>query len=142
MAKNLVSNMDFTVSRSRLLKLLIHGIHGFTVLACWLNSLPVIYQAALSVLALLSWRHGLKSRQTGLFYLRYTPDRGWSISLANEYRPIKIASSTTISPFLIVLHWLDNDNAGGCLLIAKDAMPADSFRKLVVCLKTSGYRPV
>ena len=87
-----------------------------------------------------------------LFYLRrelrfhdlsivHSMASGWEMSLSgNFFYPVKILASTVITPYLIVLNYKIQNKQKRTILICKDALVEDDYRKLMVELKISGIQ--
>ncbi|WP_407663548.1 protein YgfX [Methylomonas albis] len=134
--------MNFTIGRSRLLTFIVSAIHVLVILACWLNALPMPYKCLLTMLVLLSWRSNTMSGEISVVYLRYTPNHGWSLlSNGDQYQLVDIQASTVVSRFLIALHWVHNKGRRQSMIIPKDAISSNDYRKLSVCLIISGHGP-
>lgn len=137
MTKDL-STLQFTIAQSQWRLYLVHGLHALSITACWLNSLAVPLQLAATLLVLASWVVQYKASCTKEVYLRYSTTDAWTISYDGEtFALIKIKAETVISSLLSVLHF-EAGNLPGSLLIFKDALSADQYRKLIVQLKISG----
>lgn len=114
-------------------------LHALSVLACWLNDLTILYSLALSLLAIASWYFQHKACEASCIYLRYTPTDGWTVSFdGNEYFVVQIRPTTMVGRMLTVLHF-SAKNSHSSLVIFKDAMTANDYRRLIVALKISGY---
>ncbi|AMK79057.1 MULTISPECIES: protein YgfX [Methylomonas] len=132
--------MSFTIGRSRVLIIIVSAIYVLTLLACWLNALPMPYKWMLTMLVLLSWKSNVTSGEINVVYLRYTPNHGWSLlSDSDHYQPIDIQASTVVTRFLIALHWVQNKGRRQSMIIPKDAMSSNDYRKLSVCLIISDH---
>jgi hypothetical protein len=137
--KNLQQSQQFLVGPSHLRQQLLITTHGLAVLACWLNGLAVVYKFGLSVIVLGSWLVNAKPSKAEPIYLRYTPRQGWWLCSDGEnYQPIQIKPSSVISRMLTILHYTDMGDGGGTVLIFKDAMDTNDYRRLIVSLKISG----
>lgn len=140
MSKNLEQSMNFKVERSKALRFVVSAIHSAALAACWLNALPSPYKYLLTMLVLLSWRNNMAFGKIDVTYLRYTPQYGWSLlGTGDHYSSIEIQASTVVSGLLIALHWVHDEGRCQSMIIPKDAMSNDDYRKLSVCLIISGY---
>lgn len=89
---------------------------------------------------LLSWRSNMASGEIGIAYLRYTPKHGWSLlGNGDHYQSIEIQASTVVTGLLIALHWVHDKGRRQSMIIPKDAMSNNDYRKLSVCLIISGH---
>lgn len=113
-------------------------LHVLSVLACWLNGLSAVYQLMLSLLVMASWVVQRNACETSHIFLRYTVTEGWAASFDGEhYLVAKIKPTTVTGRMLTILHF-SIDNRSGALVIVKDAMTANDYRRLIVNLKISG----
>jgi hypothetical protein len=86
-----------------------------------------------------SWFVQRDARQAGRILLRYTVTEGWAVCFDGEdYLAIKIKPTTVTGSLLTVLHF-SIDKHARALVIFKDSMSANDYRKLIVNLKISGY---
>ncbi|OAI01947.1 hypothetical protein A1353_17545 [Methylomonas methanica] len=119
---------------------IVSAIHALTLVACWLNALPIPYKGLLTMAVLLSWRSNMASGEIGVAYLRYTPKHGWSLlGNGDHYQSIEIQASTVVTGLLIALHWVHDKGRRQSMIIPKDAMSNNDYRKLSVCLIISGH---
>ncbi|MBD9362533.1 protein YgfX [Methylomonas fluvii] len=140
MSKNLEQSINFTVGRSRALRFIVSAIHAAALAACWLNALPSPYKCLLTMLVILSWRNNMVSGGISVAYLRYTPEHGWSLlGTGDHYGSIEIQASTVVTGLLIALHWVHDKGRCESMIILKDAMSNDDYRKLSVCLIISRH---
>ncbi|MGZ4959331.1 MAG: protein YgfX [Methylomonas sp.] len=139
MPKKPESALNFTIGRSRRLRQAVDYLHALSVSACWLNDLPPVISLILSSLVVMSWFVQRKACKTGHIYLRYTVSEGWSICFDGElYLVAEIKPTTVVGKMMTILHF-SADNRSRTLLIVKDAMAANDYRRLIVNLKISGY---
>lgn len=139
MLKKTESTLHFTIGRSRRLKQAVDCLHILSVSACWLNDLPSLYSLSLSLLVTVSWVVQRYACETGRIFLRYTVTEEWAVSFDGErYLVAKIKPTTVTGRMLIILHF-SIDNRSRALVIVKDAMTANDYRRLIVNLKISGY---
>ena len=115
-------------------------VHVFAIIASTLNALALGYKIALIICILISLFVYL--RKEAVFKgvsIRYDSLSGWEMAQPSNavYRHIQILPSTVITPYLIVLHLKTNNNQKPTLLICKDALIGDGFRRLMVELKIS-----
>lgn len=70
--------------------------------------------------------------------IRHSSGLGWEVAYSeNNFHVIEILASTVITRYLIALHFIHN-NKKQTILICRDALMYDEFRKLMVALKISG----
>ncbi len=139
MPKKPESTLYFTIGRSRWLGRAIDCIHIVSLSACWLNDLPPLFRLILSLSVAASWVVQRNACGTGHIFLRYTITEGWAVSFDEElYIVVKIEPTTVTGRMLTILHF-SADNRSRALVIVKDAMSANDYRRLIVNLKISGY---
>jgi len=141
MPKNQESGAHFTIGPSAWLIKLIAGLHTISLLACWLNALPIVIKLLLSVMAAASWYFQHQSFKDASYCVHYTPTAGWTLSFVeNANLTLNIQTGTVSNTLLTVLHY---EAQGKCstLLIFKDAIIENDYRRLIVLLKTSGLKP-
>ncbi len=139
MSKNTERSIDVKVKPSEWRIVAVSVMHALTLFACWLNSIALVFKIVLGLLVLFSGWLALMRQQRQEIYLRYNSELNWWLRSDNEYLPIRIESTTVLSRFLIILHWVQDDNRRGRFAIFRDALPASEFRSLLVCLKVSAY---
>lgn len=141
MPKKLESALHFTIGRSRWLRQAIDGLHILSLSASWLNDLPIFLRLILSLLVAASWVVQRNACETGHIFLRYTVTEGWAVCFDGEhYLGANIKPTTVTGRVLAILHF-SVDDRGRTLVIVKDAMNANDYRRLIVNLKISGYSP-
>lgn len=139
MSKNSQQTLHFRIVPSKQLKAVVAALHACAILACWLNALPtavrLIFIAGLVVLWLLS----NKRWKTMPVYLNYHSHSNWQISGDGlNYLNAAMLGSTVITSRVIFLHYETDDEIKGTLLIARDSLHENQFRRLKVRLKLSG----
>jgi hypothetical protein len=113
-------------------------LHGLALLAAFLNPLPIAMRLAVSAVVMLSlwlnlrrWRHPL------IAGLSQRPDGGWRLYSAKgaEFEASLLGSSLA-NPWFVLLH-LRTESARLNLLLCRDSLPEDGFRRLRVALQAS-----
>ena len=139
MQKNTVTTTNFSIGHSRDLLTLINGLHILSILACWLSALPLPLRILLSLLLAFSWHFQHKACSADCTYLRYTSNAGWAVAFHDHmsYDSLILKPSTVAGGMLTILHF-EVKNCNKTLLIFKDAMSANDYRRLIVLLKISG----
>ncbi len=118
-------------------------MHGLAIFIVAITVIPFISQVILIILILFSLIFYLK-REKGVkvFTLRYSTAFGWEITNSeNQFQLIEILPTTVLSPYLVFLHYKINNNNKKKkfhVLITKDRLSNDDFRKLRVELRISG----
>ena len=69
--------------------------------------------------------------------LKFSSISGWELAIKTNYDPIQILKTTVITRFVIILHFLDQNRKKRSILICKDSLAAEEFRKLTIELKIS-----
>lgn len=137
MRKNQELTACFTIGRSVRLLQFMHVMHGFAILACGLNALPVVYRLVLMGLVLASWAYQHNNSKPKAIDLRYSDLGGWAICFdRQEYQEIDIKPTTVIGNILIILHYAIGYNSYS-MVILNDAIPSGDYRRLNVLLKIS-----
>ena len=138
MSKNPESVAQFAIGSSTWLSLVIDSLHALAVSACWLNELPIFFRVTFFILVAASWIFQRKACKANKLYLRYTLANGWAVSFdGTGYLDVKINPTTVVGMMVTILHF-DLDNRSKTLVVVKDAMIEDEYRKLIVLLKISG----
>jgi purine-cytosine permease-like protein len=110
--------------------------HGLAFVASQLNALPTLIKIIIAGLIIVSYLTYRKRFQREQHTLRYSPQDGWQLFVANQYVPIQIETTTVVTSFLIILHVHQRPP----ILIAKDALENEAFRRLSVKLKITAGR--
>lgn len=139
MPENTNASQLFEIRPSRSATKLLRLLQVLALIGCWLNSLPEEYRIAIGALLIGLIIIPNRYRNESAMQLRYTPNNNWLLRTGqdNDFFIITILSSTTITDWAIFLHYKTNSQLSGALLIAKDSLMADSFRRLKVRLKLS-----
>ena len=137
--KNTTTSTNFIIGQSRCLLILINSLHMLSILACWLSALPLAARLFTCVLISYSWYFQFKAHKAECTYLRYTSNVGWAVAFQDQarYDSLILKPSTVTGNMLTILHF-DLENCSKTLMIFKDAMTANDYRKLLVLLKISG----
>ena len=142
MSQNLqtsTTTTNFIVAQSRSLLMLINCLHILSILACWLSAVPLAAKILILCSLSYSWHFQLKARKAGYTYLRYTSNIGWAVAYQGQtdFDNLILKPSTVTGNILTILHF-DLENGSKTLMIFKDAMKANDYRKLIVLLKITG----
>ncbi len=115
-------------------------MHGVAVIAALLNTLLISYQFIIIFSIIINLILQIRAANNSLSIV-YNAISGWKIAYStNDYYSISILSSTVMSPYFIVLHFYRQNKKKQTILICRDALNTDEFRKLLVALKISGMR--
>jgi hypothetical protein len=123
-----------------LIRLLMVG-YVLTIVACFLNALPLVLKISLAVLVLChAWRT-VKKLTSENWQLDFDDENSWQILEASTTKNLQILPSTVISRYFIFLHY-QIENQKFYRLIFKDALlpNINDYRQLLVTLKTSGFK--
>lgn len=112
-------------------------VYVLTLIACFVNALPLIVKIGLAVFCVL---HGFLTHRKFVcdnWQLDYDEENGWQKIEAACLQKIEILPSTVISRYFIFLHYL-SENKKNYRVIVKDALVTNvnDFRQLIVTLKT------
>lgn len=116
-------------------------MHGLALFAGTVNGLPFLAKVLLSILVCLSLWLNLKRLvlEPEDLTVKFSETGGWQLgSEAEGFSAIHLEGSTVSTPFFIILHTKRNQEPGRTILIVKDAVTAEDFRKLRVALKITG----
>ena len=112
-------------------------IHALTLLACVLNSLPVLIKCVLFVSVGLHFYVQTKQLNAQQYGIKHTETAGWELSTGGEFAAVAILPSTVISTVAIFLHVETESKARQNLVIASDSLADNDYRSLIVRLKTT-----
>lgn len=115
-------------------------LHTIAFVPVYLSAIVFIYKAILSGSIVFSLFFYLKQEiKKPNFTIRHNLKTGWEIADQNNYfQSIEILPSTVLTPYAIVLHIKQQNRKKQTILIFKDALKNDEFRKLMVELKMVG----
>nr|WP_292563652.1 protein YgfX [Methylomonas sp.] len=114
-------------------------LHLLAILACVLNSLPILYQSLLLAAVVTLWWTSWKYWKTSGLLLRYTKSNGWEMAFDGaDFVAGQVLADTVITRWVIFLSFKTNTQSTMSVLIANDALSADDFRLLRVSLTLSG----
>ncbi len=140
MSKNTPENIRFDISPSQRVLTIFDILHFLALWACWFNSLDLEYKLIFSVAVVLVWCSQRRRFPASPIHLSYTSGLLWEISYdGNIYLPVTILETTVITNTAVFLHYTVNHCSRRNLLISKDSLSDDAYRRLIVKLKLSGY---
>ena len=138
MIKDTKEMLHFHILPSKRFTLLFNALHCMAVLACWFNDLQINERLILMLAVLLAWCLAKKRWKVSDVHLRYTSSNGWWVSSGeNSYSSAVILDTSVITGVIIVLHYKMENQTRRALLIAKDSLSSNQFRRLVVRLALS-----
>jgi len=141
LSKKYAINQTFKVHRSSLLIRWLVVLHAIAIVAAFINALDLIYKIIITAMVLISLYIYLKRENDfhGLS-IRHSTEFGWEVAYSeNNFYAIEILASTVVTRYIIVLHFMQNKK-NQSILICRDALIYDEFRKLMVALKISGLK--
>ncbi len=117
-------------------------LHLAAFLAVFLSALVLAYKVVLWNVVLFSlFFYVAKFREYKSQFIRYSLRSGWEFAQSDlKFYPIDILSSTVITQFLLFLHFKQQSAKKQTILIYKDALIKDDYRKLMVELRLSGLK--
>jgi len=75
--------------------------------------------------------------------ISYSTIKGWEFGQVEDvFSSIQVLPSTVLTPYLLILHFKLQNNSKKTILICRDALIDDEYRKLLVLLKISGLKKV
>lgn len=130
-------NYSWQIQSSKWLLRILIFIYFLTLLACFLNALPLVAKVSLASFCLLHGFLTFKKLAQENYQLDYDDENGWQKIETSRLQKIQILPSTVISRYFIFLHYVC-ENKKHYRVIPKDALVANinDFRQLVVTLKT------
>ena len=114
-------------------------MHAIAIVAAFINALDLIYKIIITAMVLVSLLVYLKREINfhGLL-IRHSTTLGWEVAYSEyNFHVIELLASTVVSRYIIVLHFVQNKE-NQTILICRDALFYDEYRKLMVALKISG----
>lgn len=116
-------------------------LHALAVISVCIPPLFFVYKVALLIAVLISLfvstNKELKSKKCNISHSLI----GWEISYSeNDFSSIEILPSTVITPYFLVLHFRQQNQAKQTILIGMDALNDDEYRKLIVTLRIFGLK--
>lgn len=131
------TSYSWQIQPSKWLRYLLICVYVLTLIACFLNALPLVAKIGLTVFCLLHGFLTLKKLARENWQLDYDEENGWQKIEVARLQKIQILPSTVISRYVIFLHY-QCENQKHYRVILKDALVANinDFRQLIVTLKT------
>ena len=141
MLKKYDLSLQLTPEPSLLCRNFLIGLHILAAIASIANALPLIVKILLLFAACASLWFSLKQyvNDPERFTLRYSETSSWQLDCgADEYAVIDLAGSTVSTPLFVILRVKHRDGPKKSILIVKDSLDAEEFRRLRVTLKITG----
>ena len=138
MAKHINEMQHFRILPSSRAGVVNGVLHCVAILACWLSNLQMSSQTILTSLICIFWWVAKMRWNATPVYLRYTGNNGWRVSFdGNSYHSAVILDTTIITSVVMFLHYNTENQAFRSLMIAKDSLSNNEFRRLRVRLTLS-----
>lgn len=138
MLKNSHETLDLNVCWSKQLNQLVNALYVCSFAACWLNDLSEKYQWLLGGLVVVFFMIRYRRKRSSPYFLRYTASVGWALSLdGTDYREIQILDGTVITHYAILLYFKTKKKLSQSILIMRDSVSVNDYRRLIVRLKLS-----
>ncbi len=138
MSKKLEPQLHVNIQRSQTLAYFIIGLHLLSLLACFKISVLWQLQLVLVLVLGLSFSRQFRRYQQGVyqFCLQCTPENTWQYAVnQHDFVGIEILPSSVLNTWLIILHVKTEAGKRENLLICKDTVNEDLYRRLKVRLK-------
>jgi hypothetical protein len=112
-------------------------IYALALLACVMNSLPVLIKCVLFIVIGIHFYVQTKQLNAKQCTIKHTETAGWELSENGDFAAVAVLPSTVISTVAIFLHLKTEGNARRNLVIVSDSLADDDYRSLIVRLKTT-----
>jgi hypothetical protein len=118
------------------------AIHLFALCAAWLNALPLLARLVLTVVIGVSlWRTRQQAAELSISSLQLKPDGSWRVRQGDSEHEAFLLDSSVVTPWFVLLHWRMAARRQA-LLLCRDSLEPDAFRRLRVALRvTSRQKP-
>ena len=110
-------------------------IHALALVACVVNSLPVLIKGAVFVTVVIHYYVQSKQLNAQQYTIKHTEPAAWELSEGGEFVSVAVLPSTVISTVVIFLHLKTESKTRKNLVIVSDSLAADDYRSLIVRLK-------
>lgn len=118
-------------------------LHALAFIAAIANPLPIWARAALLVFTIANFGYSFRQAvlRTAVTGLRCVPGQSWILyQREGESTRAQLSTSTLVTPWLVLLHF-QGERKKSSLLLCRDSLDAESFRRLRVLLATRGGLP-
>lgn len=130
--------LHLILERSHWLERAVIAVHLLAIVAALANPLPgwsqALFAAVIIINGVATWRR--LDRVRGL---TLATDGDWEVVFRDGVRFARLASSTVVTPWIVILH-LSTEGGALAIPICRDAVDPESFRRLRVYLRTAGHR--
>lgn len=136
MSKKSEAALWVDVNKSRYLLAFIIVVHVLVTLSCLLMPVTIAPKMLLIFLPGYSLYFYLKRYKQGFytFTLRHTEEFSWELVEHDDYSYLRILKSSVLTSFIIILQ-VEINKKHRSLLICRDAVSTQTYRKLFVALK-------
>jgi len=130
------------VNNSSYLLIFIVGVHLLAILSCLMIAPVFLLKYLLLICVAASLYIHMRRYRQGLYLLtlKYTQAFAWEWLEGETFSAIRILNSSVLNSFVCVLH-VQRQSGSRSLLIFRDAVSAESYRKLRVALKINAVQP-
>lgn len=111
--------------------------HALSLFAAWLNPLPVWLRLVFSVCVLFSLWAALRRSRAGITGLQPKPDGSWILHEGDTEVEASLLGSSLSTPWFVLLHFR-TETRRPALLVCRDSLDTDAFRRLRVVLQVVG----
>ncbi len=142
MLKKFETTTLFEINKSILLLKFLIALHLLSILPVLFTPLALVYKIALIVVIMGSLRiYLIKENSREKIFIRHKSVMGWELAGREEkFDLIEVLPSTVVTPYFSILNFKIHENKKQTILIIKDGLTADNYRKLVVLLKMVGLK--
>jgi hypothetical protein len=112
-------------------------MHVLAMGACLANALPPAIKVSLLIGICLNLWLAVKRLSDAQPIIKYTEAACWEISNGQDFEPVRILNSTVITLYAIFLHAARQDQGKKTIIILRDALLEDDYRRLIVKLRTT-----
>ena len=136
MSKRSAAPLWLDVKQSRYLLAFIIIVHVLALLSGLLMPVGAVLKVALCLLPGCSFYFYYQRYQQGfyIFSLRHSEELSWELVENNHHSCLRVLRSTVLTSFIIILQ-VKIGNKHRSLLVCRDAVSAEEYRKLFVALK-------
>ena len=106
-------------------------VHALASIASITNALPLAIKLFVLALVLLNGSLAYRKLRLESRKIRCNEKRGWAVAWQADFENVEVLGSTVITTFCVFLHLQGKPP----ILIARDAMDENNYRRLIVQLK-------
>lgn len=112
-------------------------MHVLAMSACLANALPPVIKISLLTGICLHLWVAVKRLPDTRPAIKFTEAAGWEISEGQDFEPVRVLNSTVITLYAIFLHVARQNQGKKTIIILRDALLEDDYRRLIVKLRTT-----